>query len=182
MPKNAKGSKKKPAHAKAKPKARTPKKTIAEPEKRIAVIGIGNPLMKDDGAGLSVIDLLSGMPEGVLIVDAGTGGMGLLHILADLDVAVIVDAVDFEGDPGEIRVLSLREIISTKKLPGLSLHEGDILKIIEMARRLGQCPETIAICAIQPAEIRAGIGLTEKVERAMPRLARVIKETVKKLQ
>ncbi|MBI5000883.1 MAG: hydrogenase maturation protease [Euryarchaeota archaeon] len=182
MPKKLKGPRKKPARSRGQPKAGARKKAIAGPEKRVAVIGIGNPLMKDDGAGLSVIDLLSGMPKGVLIVDAGTGGMGLLHILNDLDAAVIVDAVDFGGEPGEIRVLSHKEAVSTKKLPGLSLHEGDILKIIEMSRRLGECPEMILICAIQPAEIRAGIGLTENVEKAMPRLARAVKETVKKMR
>jgi len=73
----------------------------------MAVIGIGNPLMRDDGAGLSVIDLLSREPKNVAIVDAGTGGMMLLHILPDLDVAVIVDAVDFGGKPGEIRTFPL---------------------------------------------------------------------------
>jgi hydrogenase maturation protease len=149
--------------------------------KRITVIAIGNPLMRDDGAGVSVLQLLSGIPEEVAIIDAGTGGIGLLYILSNLDAAIIVDAVDFGGQPGEVRTFPLSQVISTKALPGLSLHEGDILKTIEMAQRLSQCPNEIVICAIQPEEIAEGICLSKPVKKALPKLARVVKETVKKM-
>lgn len=149
--------------------------------KRIAVIGIGNPLRRDDGAGISVLELLSGMPENAAIVDAGTGGFKLLHVLSDLDAAVLVDAADFGGEAGEVRSFPVSQVVSTKALPGLSLHEGDIMKVIEMARWLDQCPREIIICAIQPKEVADGIELSEPVRKSIPELANAVKDAVDKL-
>jgi hydrogenase maturation protease len=138
-----------------------------------AIIGIGNPLMGDDGAGLAVLARLARMPlpEGIALLDGGTAGVGLLHILAGLDAAVLVDAMDFGGVPGEIRTFAPSEVRSLSLRPRLSLHEADVLQVIALAARLGQCPSMIALCAIQPERIAPCCVLSSIVEANLAALA-----------
>jgi len=146
---------------------------------RRAIVALGNPLMGDDGAGPAALERLRGMalPLGVALLDAGTAGLGLLHILADLDLVVLVDAVDFGGAPGEIRTFTPSEACSRRPVP-LSLHEGDALQIVALAERLGQCPRCIAVCAIQPARIAPAQGLTASVAARLPALSEEVIQTL----
>ncbi|MFO8030135.1 MAG: hydrogenase maturation protease [Cyclonatronaceae bacterium] len=138
-----------------------------------AIIGIGNTLMSDDGAGVRVLELLDDLPDHVRIVELATGGMNLLHHLEDYDSVVIVDAVDFGGGPGEIRVFGPDEV-RTVKTVGYSLHDLDILKVLDLAARLGTLPSSVRIAAIQPVSLEMKEGLTPPVEAALPELARRI--------
>ena len=132
-----------------------------------AVIGIGNILMGDDGAGVRVLELL---PERVPKIDLATGGMRLLHKLEGLNTAIIVDAVDFGGEPGEVTVF-LPETVKSLKATGYSLHDVDILKVLELAKELEKSPRNIFIVAIQPANVGYQEGLSPEVQAALPKLA-----------
>lgn len=140
---------------------------------KAAIIGVGNPLMGDDGAGILVLKMLIGkaLPRGIEIIDAGTGGMTLLHLLTKYDPVVIVDAVDMGLKPGELRTFSPSDVVSLKKERKVSLHETDVFEMIMLARQLGQCPAKITICAIQPRTIRTTSGLSREVRENMPDLA-----------
>ena len=142
-------------------------------KQKAAIIGVGNPLMGDDAAGTMVLKILSekGLPRGIDIVDAGTGGMTLLHLLAKYDSIVIVDTVDMGLKPGELRTFSPEDVISIKGERKFSLHEADVFEMIMLARQLGHCPAKITICAIQPRTIRLTRGLSREVREAMPDLA-----------
>jgi hydrogenase maturation protease len=180
---------KKSAATGPKPKSKAGK-TTGRPAKRprakkpkAAVLGIGNPLMCDDGAGIEVLDALRKMtlPAGVEILDCGTGGMTLLHALADYRAVVIADAVDFGGKPGEVKSFSPYDAVSVKELKRLSLHEGDAFETIVLARRLGQCPERIVICAIQPKRIEPRHGMTRDVRTNLPELASHVRLALERL-
>ena len=134
----------------------------------MAVIGIGNTTMGDDGAGVKVLDLL---PDIVNKIDLATGGMTLLHKLEGLDTAIIVDAVDFGGMPGEIQIFIPEQVESIKTL-GYSLHDIDILKVLDLAKKIGQLPKNVFIAAIQPERLSYSEELSPKVAKAMPRMAR----------
>jgi hydrogenase maturation protease len=135
--------------------------------------------MGDDGAGPAALEWVrrKGPPAGVTLVDAGTPGPRLLHILADVDAAVIVDAVDFGGTPGEIRTFAPSEARSIRRMPP-SPHAGDALQVVELAARLGQCPRRIAFCAIQPVRIAPVLALTPAVAARLPALAKEVVRTL----
>jgi hydrogenase maturation protease len=147
----------------------------------IAVIGIGNPLMGDDGAGTAVLDVLSekGLPDGVEVIELGSGGLTLLHRMEDFESVVLADAVDFGGKPGEVRLFSPDEVDSVKTM-GYSLHDVDILKVIELARQMDQCPDRIMIAAIQPENLRPSTELSPSVSANLRDLADRIHELVMK--
>ncbi len=142
-----------------------------------AIIGIGNTLMSDDGAGVRVLEHLDDLPEHVSIVELATGGMTLLHHLEHYEKMIIADAVDFGGKPGEIRVFRPDEVTSIKTT-GYSLHDLDILMVLKLAKKLGTLPESVVIAAIQPGSLEMKEGLTPQVEEALPELARRILEQV----
>lgn len=80
--------------------------------KTTGLIGIGNPFMGDDGIGPLLIERLraSGvLDDQIRLIDGGTGGMSVVHELALLDAAVIVDAGDFGGQPGDYRIFSVQK-------------------------------------------------------------------------
>lgn len=145
-----------------------------------AIIAVGNPLMGDDGAGPAVLGWVrrQALPAGASLVDAGTPGMGLLHILADVDAAVVVDAADFGGTPGEIRSFAPAEVESLPS-ESASSHRGDVLRMVALAARLGPRPRLVAFCAIQPARIAPVQALTPAVAAGLPALA---EEVVEKLR
>lgn len=138
--------------------------------KTTAIIGIGNTLMSDDGAGVRVLEQLYGLPEHVALVELATGGMILLHHLEKYRKVIIVDAVDFGGTPGEIRIFSPNEVTSVKTV-GYSLHDLDILAVLKLADKLGKLPDVVVIAAVQPASLEMKEGLSPAVECVLPLLA-----------
>jgi hydrogenase maturation protease len=135
---------------------------------RLGVIGIGNTLMGDDGIGMVLLERMQENPThipGVEYIHGGVGGMNILHDLAGLDVAIIMDTANFGGDPGEYRIFSPEEVESTKFLPRESLHEADLLKVLELSRALGECPGTIRIFAVQPGNLEMGKGLSAALSK-----------------
>ena len=72
--------------------------------KRIAVVGVGNILMGDEGIGVKVVEELrkERLPEGVELFDGGTAFHVLVDDLIDFDKLIIVDAVLGGESPGTI--------------------------------------------------------------------------------
>lgn len=135
------------------------------------VLGVGNVLMKDDGAGVWIVRSLAEryrFPSEVRLVEGGVGGIGLLPILAGAEAALIVDAVDRGESPGTLFRMEAGDLPSGNGAR-LSAHEIGIVELLNTARLLGCCPRT-RIIGIQPSDCRsAGEALTPPVRRAIPR-------------
>jgi hydrogenase maturation protease len=134
------------------------------PRKDTLVIGLGNPLMSDEGIGVHLIRKLSEQQEkfpSVEFIDAGTGGMNLLHLIANRKKAVIIDCVKMGKKPGTFKCFEPADVQTIKKMTHFSLHEADILRIIDLSKQLGECPEKIVIFGIQPESLELGQKLTK---------------------
>ncbi len=121
--------------------------------KDIIVLGIGNPLMRDEGIGCRIIERFLAQAENypsVDFVDAGTGGLSVLHLIANRKKAIVIDCAYMEMEPGTIKKFAPEDVKSVKKLAHLSLHETDILKVINLAKQLGQYPKQLVIFGIEP--------------------------------
>ncbi|MBN2183115.1 MAG: hydrogenase maturation protease [Sedimentisphaerales bacterium] len=122
-------------------------------KKPTVVLGLGNPLMADEGIGIHLVNCLSELSEKfphVDFIDAGTGGLSLLHYFEGRQKAVIIDCAEMGAEPGAVRKFRPDQVESIKKLTHYSLHEQDLIKIIEMARKLNQCPPELIIFGVQP--------------------------------
>jgi len=111
--------------------------------------------MSDEGVGIHVMRMLSqrasGFPD-VEFLDLGTAANRVLHAIPGRRKVVFIDCAFMGEDPGAIRRFTPDDVLTAKLGPGVSLHEGDLLKTIELSRTLGECPEKIVIFGIQPAE------------------------------
>lgn len=141
----------------------------------IGIIGIGNPLMGDDGIGVTILNRLKEDPDivpkldgeagsALQFIELGAGGMNVLHYLAKFDAALIIDSGNMDLTPGEFRVFTPEEVTSVKFLSGQSLHEFDLLQAIEMSKKLGECPPSLMIMAIQPESVSWGEGLSPALQ------------------
>jgi hydrogenase maturation protease len=134
--------------------------------KDIVVVGLGNPLMGDEGIGCRVVEELSQWADeypGVDFIDAGTGGMAVLHHIAERKKAVLIDCAYMGQKPGTILRFRRHDVASVKKLAHQSLHEADLLKILELSTQLGQSPEETVVFGIEPLTIAPDDKLSEPV-------------------
>ena len=140
-------------------------------------MGLGNPLMADEGVGVHLIRLLAeraaAYPE-VDFVDAGTGGMTVLHLIAGRRKAIFIDCAFMDEPPGSIRRFRPEDVRSRKVLAHQSLHEADLLHILEMARTLGPSPEEVVLFGIQPAVVEVGQRLSPTLAGRMDHYLSVV--------
>ncbi len=132
-------------------------------DKPLVVLGLGNPLMADEGIGVYLIGRLAESAArypSVDFIEVGTGGLAVLHYIEGRRKAVLIDCAFMNEPPGAIRRFTPEEVRSTKVLAHQSLHEADLMRIIDMARQLGQAPEQIVIFGIQPERIEPGQPLS----------------------
>jgi hydrogenase maturation protease len=137
---------------------------------RIIVMGVGNPLMHDEGVGVRVIEeLMSGFsfPDNVEIIDAGTMGMAILNLFQRCDYMLVVDAIDGTGEPaGTVVSLSPEDLAPNQILH--SLHDLRLVDVLQAAELIGATPQADCI-GVQIADMtEVAIGLTPAVERAVP--------------
>ncbi|MBN1393323.1 MAG: HyaD/HybD family hydrogenase maturation endopeptidase [Sedimentisphaerales bacterium] len=133
-------------------------------KKAVIVIGLGNTLMSDEGIGVRVVQRLSDFADRfsqVDFADAGTGGMSILHLIEGRDKVIFIDCAKMGEEPGVIKKFTPREIKSNKALSHQSLHEFDLIKIINMSDKLGRSPAEIVIFGIEPDTVKPGCELSK---------------------
>ena len=138
---------------------------------RALILGVGNPLMKDDGIGVHTVHELEKLrlPEGVAVLDAGTRGLGLIDLMKEAPKVVFLDAVDMGKKPGTVTRFASEEIKTVTDNVRLSLHEVGLPQVLHLSSRLGVCPEVV-IFGIQPKDLGQGIGLSQELKKAVPNI------------
>lgn len=151
---------------------------------RILIAGIGDLLRRDDGFGPRVIEKLekSKLPSNVLAKDYGTSLFELILDLKDFNEAIFVDAVDFEGKAGEIKVIEPKprkvDEETAVRLMGVSLHEMELQKVIDLAHSLKVLPRKILVIGCKPKDLGFGLGLSKEVEDAVDEAIKIILKEV----
>lgn len=133
----------------------------------VLIVGLGNPLMGDDGIGVRVLGALRArrdLPPDTELIDMGTGGLALLHVLPGRRRVVVVDAADMELRPGESRVFTPAEAASRRGVLRFSTHEGDPMRILELAGRRPFPPEEVLWVGVQPLRVGPGLELSPALE------------------
>ena len=151
-------------------------------KKKIAVIGLGNPLRRDDAIGLLLLQYLQQnkkkLSKTIDFIDGGTSGMKLLHLLGDYDTVLLLDAVDFKGSPGEIKKFTVDEIKNQKIQVFLSTHEPDFLTVYALLKELDKAPTHLVIFGVQLKDISHGTRLSQEINRFLPILQKQILEEI----
>ncbi len=140
------------------------------------VIGLGNPIMADDGLGIAALEGLRErwtLPPSVRLVDGGTWGMNLLPLIEDAAEVLLLDAIDRGGPPGELVVLEREQVPRYLGLK-LSPHQVDLREVLALAELRDCLPGKLVAIGLQPARIEMFSGLSPAVEAGMDRLLSAI--------
>ncbi|AHI22493.1 hydrogenase 2 maturation protease [Corynebacterium vitaeruminis DSM 20294] len=135
----------------------------------ITVIGIGNPIMTDDGVGLAVLaKLVDAKVPGVKYIDGGTSGMEILPDIQDATRLLVLDGIkDPDEPPGTVLVLEGDQLPRLRK-SALSPHQVGLLDLLSTARLLGSEPEEVVVVGVVAQDVELHVGMTEKVAAAVP--------------
>ena len=141
---------------------------------RIAVVGVGNLLIKDEGIGVHIAHALQQIdtPKNVKIIDGGTSP-DLPCSLKDIDKLIVIDAVKAGGQPGMIYRFHPHDvIIESEKV--ISLHELGLEQSLRMMRLVGNEPKETVIIGIEPKEIDWGTELSIELQQKIPEIINVV--------
>lgn len=140
---------------------------------RIAVIGIGNLLLRDEGVGIHVAQRLAEIihNDDIQVIDAGTSPD--IFGLVDAQKVIIVDAARAGGAPGTIYRFELGDLKLNCEQP-LSLHEVSLIDGLRTLNFLNRRPESLVVIGIEPSTVDFGVELSPQVERKLPEVMRLI--------
>ncbi len=143
---------------------------------RVVVIGLGNPLMGDDGLGLAVLDELRtgyALPPEVELVDGGTWGMNLLPVIEDAEELILIDAIDVGEKPGVFVRLEhhrLPRYLATK----ISPHQVDLRDVLALAELRGTLPPDTVALGLQPQSVELRNSLSDVLRCRVAALAAAV--------
>ncbi len=142
------------------------------------VLGLGNPLLTDDGVGLRVIEHLRPQLAGwsnVELEEDYCGGLRLMERMIGFDRVILVDAICAGGRPGTVRVLTVQDIATRHSG---SSHDADLRTALTLGRQAGArlpVDENIRIVAVEAAEVLTfGRQCTPAVRSGIGRAAEIV--------
>ncbi|NTV15174.1 MAG: hydrogenase maturation protease [Desulfobulbaceae bacterium] len=141
---------------------------------RTIIIGLGNPLLSDDGLGLQAAALLRqrlGGAAQIEVIEAYTGGLELMELMVGYELAVVVDAVTSGcHQPGTLVELGLDDLRSSRNTS--STHDASLAVALETGKALGlKLPGALFFFGIEAGNAKDfGEKLTPQVNESLPLL------------
>jgi hydrogenase maturation protease len=142
------------------------------------IVGLGNPILSDDGVGWVIAEELTKKLNGKTeVITASLAGFNLLDLLAGYQRAFIVDAIETkEGTVGDIYRLTPEDLKFSRRLA--SVHDINLITALELGKTLGlSLPEEIIIYAVEAQDtLTFAETLSPPVEEAVPKVVKAILE------
>jgi hydrogenase maturation protease len=140
----------------------------------ILILGIGNTLLSDEGAGVHALEYLRtrypGIP-GVHYLDGGTLSFTLAGEIEDADNLIVIDAAQLEAPPGTVRCMTGKDMDRFLGQGKRSVHEVGLLDLMDIARLTDAFPRHHALIGIQPDTFGWGEAPSPSVSEAFPEVA-----------
>jgi hydrogenase maturation protease len=137
------------------------------------LLGLGNPILTDDGIGVYVVRAVAARwsGEGVNFQEASAGGLRLLEVIAGYDRLILVDAIQTpDGAPGQIHRLTPDDLRTS--LHAGSTHDLSFQGALAWGRRIGMAlppDDAITIIAVEAEDVLTfGEALTSAVATGLP--------------
>lgn len=138
----------------------------------IVVLGVGNTLLTDDGVGVLVVRELMAERDApdpaVAFHDGGTIGLALLPLIENRKALILVDAADFGGSLGEVRLFEGDDMDALLRVKRSTPHEIAVSDLVLTAELIGTKPERRAMVAVQVGDITLGAEPQPQVFAAVP--------------
>jgi hydrogenase maturation protease len=155
---------------------------------KIVILGIGQSLRSDDGAGLAAIHHweatfpLTASNASITASEIELPGLELLNLLEGCDAAILVDAVQSTAKPGTIHKLHEADILGFSEAHQ-SAHGWGVAETLLLARQLDiDLPRNILFIGIEGENFSPGISLSQSIFAALDDVAQVIEDSIKIFQ
>jgi hydrogenase maturation protease len=142
--------------------------------RKTLILGIGNTLLQDEGAGIHAIRMLAqrvAQRDDIELMDGGTLNFTLAGVIADATQLIVIDAAHFEAEPGATRVFEgekMDAFVGGKRKR--SVHEVCLIDLLAIARLTDRLPQRRALIGIQPQTIDWGETPSPPVVAAIPQV------------
>lgn len=140
----------------------------------VLVLGLGNILLSDEGAGIRAVEELQeryDFSDSVEIIDGGTMGLELLPYFEERSHIVIIDAVKTGKKPGTIvRIENPSAFFQQKSSP----HQIGLADVMGVAAITDNLPQNITLLGIEPQQLSTGLSFSTAVERNLGRLVDMV--------
>jgi hydrogenase maturation protease len=135
------------------------------PTSKIAVIGLGNSLRRDDGIGVIILaSLLNNYKRPAIdYLNFGIASFDLIHRLESYDISLLIDGINAGLSAGQLKIFGIEEISFVKKNGILSSHELNLKEIFRLARNL-ELKTKIYVAGIQVQDVSFGESLSEPLK------------------
>ena len=163
--------------------------------KKIIIIGLGNPILGDDGVGCRVIHNFQQRfippqwalsEENSIDIDSlAVGGIGLMENLVGYDYAIIVDAIQTNTRPqGTVLLLSIGELQNISTSHTGSSHDMNFTTALKLGQEMGlHLPKDIFLVGIEAQSVYDfSDQLSKEIERAIPKAEKYIYEILNSLE
>ena len=139
------------------------------------VIGVGNAMRGDDGAGLAVARALAArVGPGVRVMEASGEGAALMDAWRGAETVVLVDAARSGAPPGTIHRFDAAKEPMPARFFHYSTHAFSVAEAVELARVLGALPPRLLVFGIEGRTFEAGVALSPEAARAAEEAAEEI--------
>ncbi|GFE60477.1 HyaD/HybD family hydrogenase maturation endopeptidase [Geobacter sp. AOG2] len=143
---------------------------------KVLVLGIGNLLLQDEGAGVRAVEEFERSyetPPGVELLDGGTSGIELLQYIRGKDYLILLDVVKSGNPPGSFIRLEGEKVpaLFQKKI---SPHQLGVSDLLATAQLIDGMPKRVVLFGVEPKSIETGLEMSEEVGGSIGRLAEMV--------
>lgn len=140
--------------------------------RKTLVLGIGNTLLQDEGAGVHAVRMLEQHTAGredIELMDGGTLSFTLAGAIEEAEQLIVIDAAQLGGAPGTTQVFegdAMDAFVGGNRKR--SVHEVNLIDLLMIARLADHLPQKRALIGIQPQDIDWGEQPSSPVAAALP--------------
>lgn len=146
----------------------------------VAVVGVGNPIMGDDGVGKRVIEELESSSDertdGVVLTHAGTTAFFALEAMSGCRKAIVVDAIETGSEPGTVHRYRYADGAFADEIPEMTMHDFSFAEALRAGRDAYDIPDELLVFGVEPVRVEASLELSDRIERAVPELIELVLE------
>ena len=149
---------------------------------KIAIIGLGNTLRKDDGIGIIVLEALikSHNQPGMDYLNFGIAGFDLIHRLEGYAAVLLIDGIDAGLKAGELKISGIEKLDYDLKDTVSSTHEFNLKNLFELCKKFN-LKTKIYLAGIQVKDVSYGEGLSPELKARLDQILQEISCFINKI-
>ncbi|TFG47171.1 MAG: hydrogenase maturation protease [Dehalococcoidia bacterium] len=143
----------------------------------VLVLGVGNILLSDEGAGVRVAEQIMKypIPDGIEVMDGGTSQLVIVDLIRGRKKVIIVDAVCGDGPPGTLYKFGVKDLQAVTGQMR-SAHDMGVVEAVFFLSLTGELPDDFTFFGVEPGSLEPSLEFTPAVAATLPRLTELVME------